>query len=85
MSARELVDLGLKRQLFSDNASGKAPHQTMKSKLSVHIRRLADASPFVRASPGRLYLRHLLDGCQPPFEAKVQHLCRSLQEPHARL
>jgi predicted NUDIX family phosphoesterase/adenylate kinase family enzyme len=70
MSPRELVDLGLKRQLFSDNVSGETPHQTMKSKLSVHIRRLGDASPFVRASPGRFYLRHLLDGSKPPFEAK---------------
>jgi len=70
MSPRELVDLGLKRQLFSDNVSGKTPHQTMKSKLSVHIRRLRDASPFVRACPGRFYLRHLLDGSKPAFEAK---------------
>src|SRR5580698_4197572 len=70
MSPRELVDLGLKRQLFSDNVSGKTPHQTMKSKLSVHIRRLRDASPFVRVSPGRFYLRHLLDGSKRPFEAK---------------
>jgi predicted NUDIX family phosphoesterase/dephospho-CoA kinase len=70
MSPRELVDLGLKRQLFSDNVAGKTPHQTMKSKLSVHIRRLGEASPFVRSAPGRFYLRHLLDGSKPPFEAK---------------
>jgi hypothetical protein len=39
MSPRELVDLGQKRQLFSDNVAGKTPYQTMKSKLSVHVRR----------------------------------------------
>ena len=41
MSPRELVDLGHQRQLFSDNMAGKTPHQTMKAKLSVHIRGFA--------------------------------------------
>ena len=51
MSPRELVDLGLKRQLFSDNVAGKTPYQTMKSKLSVHIRRLREASPLCDQLP----------------------------------
>ena len=70
LSPRELVDLGLGRQLFSDKIAGKTPHQTMKSKLSVHIRRFGERSPFVRTAPGRFYLRHLLDGSSEPFQAK---------------
>lgn len=70
MSPRELADLGLMRQLFSDNVAGKTPHQTMKAKLSVHIRRFADHSVFVRTAPGRFYLRHLMDGGKEPFQAK---------------
>lgn len=70
LSPRELVKLGLDRQLFSDEISGKTPHQTMKSKLSVHIRRFGAQSPFVRTEPGRFYLRHLLNGSNEPFEAK---------------
>jgi predicted NUDIX family phosphoesterase/dephospho-CoA kinase len=70
MSPRELVDLGQKQQLFSDNVAGKTPYQTMKSKLSVHIRRFGEASPFVRTAPGRFYLRALLNGGETPFDAK---------------
>ena len=70
MSAREIVDLCLKEQLFSDRGAGKTPHQTMKSKLSVHIRRFGNSSPFVRTEPGKFYLRSLLDGSQNTFEAK---------------
>jgi predicted NUDIX family phosphoesterase/dephospho-CoA kinase len=70
MSPRELVDLGQKRQLFSDNVAGKTPHQTMKAKLSVHVRRLGDASLFVRTAPGRFYLRALLNGEDTTFDAK---------------
>jgi predicted NUDIX family phosphoesterase len=70
MSPRELVDLGQKQQLFSDHIAGKTPFQTMKSKLSVHIRRYGQASPFVRTGPGKFYLRSLLDGGKPIFDAK---------------
>lgn len=70
MSPRELVDLGQARQLFSDKISGETPHQTMKSKLSVHIRRYGSRSPFVRTGPGRFYLRTLLDENRSPFDAK---------------
>jgi predicted NUDIX family phosphoesterase len=69
LSPRELVDLGQKYQLFSDNVVGKTPYQTMKSKLSVHIRRYGDLSPFVRTESGRFYLRALLGGGAVPFEA----------------
>lgn len=70
MSARQLVDLGLKRQLFSDNVAGKTPHQTMKAKLSVHISRHGDHSVFVRTAPGKFFLRHLVDDQQTTFKAK---------------
>jgi len=70
MSPRELVDLAQKQQIFSDDIAGKTPHQTMKSKLSVHIRRFGERSPFVRTKPGRFYLRALLDGGSATFEAK---------------
>ena len=70
LSPQKLVDLGLKRQLFSDKIAGKTPHQTMKAKLSVHIRRFGERSPFVRTAPGRFYLRHLLNGSSEPFQAK---------------
>jgi len=70
MSPRELVDLGQKRQLFSDNVAGKTPYQTMKSKLSVHVRRFGEASPFVRTAPGHFFLRSLLNGGETPFDAK---------------
>lgn len=70
MSARDLVDLAHKRQLFSDNIAGSTPHQTMKSKLSVHIRRFGERSPFVRTQAGRFYLSSLLDGTVAPFDSK---------------
>ncbi len=70
LSPRELIDIGQKQQLFSDNVAGKTPFQTMKSKLSVHIRRFGEVSPFVRTAPGRFYLRTLLDGNKAPFDAK---------------
>ena len=60
MSAARLVDLAYKDKMFSDKRSGRTPKQTMKSKLSVHIRRHGEESPFIRTRPGRFYLRRLL-------------------------
>lgn len=59
MTSVELVDRGIQEGLFSDKRAGKTPHQTMKSKLSVHIRRNGTNSIFVRTAPGRYYLREL--------------------------
>jgi predicted NUDIX family phosphoesterase len=70
MSAVDLVDIAQDRQLFSDNIAGRTPYQTMKSKLSVHIRRFGKHSPFVRTQPGRFYLSALMDGTVPPFDSK---------------
>lgn len=62
MRPTELVQLGLNRGLFSDRRAGKTPWQTMKSKLSVHIRRKGDQSTFVRTGPNQFYLRRLVSG-----------------------
>jgi predicted NUDIX family phosphoesterase/dephospho-CoA kinase len=69
MSAKELVDTGLKRRLFSDKLAGATPAQTMKSKISVEIRRGGARSTFVRTAPGRFYLRELVVG-QEVYEAR---------------
>jgi predicted NUDIX family phosphoesterase len=69
LSARQLVNLALKQKLFSDKIAGNTPHQTMKSKLSVHIRTSGDKSIFVRTKPGLFYLRHLLDAPQRIYDA----------------
>jgi predicted NUDIX family phosphoesterase len=68
LSPKELVEMG--QPLFSDNIAGRTPWQTMKSKLSVHIRRYGEASPFVRTGPGKFYLRTLLGGTEQPYQAK---------------
>lgn len=54
---REIVDLARELGLFADKRAGKTPHQTMKSKLSVHIRTQGINSIFVRTSAGRFALR----------------------------
>jgi len=69
LSARQLVNLALKQKLFSDKIAGSTPHQTMKSKLSVHIRTSGEKSIFIRIGPGLFYLRNLLDGPQTIYDA----------------
>ncbi|MGE2723563.1 HTH domain-containing protein [Mycolicibacterium pulveris] len=61
MSAKEIYDYGRDNGLFSDSMSGRTPWQTIKSKLSVHIRTQGDDSIFVRTSPGRFFVRDLLN------------------------
>jgi predicted NUDIX family phosphoesterase/dephospho-CoA kinase len=61
MSARRLVELGRREGLFSDRLSGETPWQTMKAKLSVHIRRHGERSRFVRTEPGVFFLRALVE------------------------
>lgn len=73
MTAKELVDIALDRRLFTDKVAGRTPHQTMKAKLSVHIRTRGERSIFVRTRPGRFYLRHLLDGQQNIYVAPPLH------------
>jgi predicted NUDIX family phosphoesterase/dephospho-CoA kinase len=50
-----------KMGLFSDKIAGQTPWQTLKSKLSVHVRRNGDQSEFVRTGPGKFFLRELID------------------------
>jgi predicted NUDIX family phosphoesterase len=61
MRARDIWDEGVRQGLFSDRLAGKTPIQTMKSKLSVDIRRRGAGSIFVRTGPGKFFLRDLLD------------------------
>ncbi len=70
MRPKEIVDLAYKKKLFSDNIAGKTPHQTMKAKLSVHVRREGANSKFIRTSPGHFYLRRLLENSSNIFYAK---------------
>jgi hypothetical protein len=61
MAPKEIVDFALKHSLFSHNIAGKTPHQTMKSKLSVDVKRRGEKSLFVRTHPGRFHLRALVE------------------------
>lgn len=70
LSPKELVDLAFEHKLFSDNIAGKTPHQTMKAKLSVHVRRKGRNSVFIRTSPGRFYLRSYVEDPSKIYEAK---------------
>lgn len=69
MSAREMVEIARERQLLPDRFAGKTPHQTMKAKLSVDIRRKGKDSVFVRTGPGRFFLRRLLDKDHAEYHA----------------
>jgi len=60
MRPQEIVSVAIRNGMLSDKRAGKTPHQTMKSKLSVHVRKHGDKSIFVRMEPGKFYLRHLL-------------------------
>lgn len=70
LSPKEIVELAYKNRMFSDKISGKTPFQTMKSKLSVHIRNHPEDSPFVRTSPGKFYLRRLMGSRAEPAKAR---------------
>lgn len=72
MRPDELVQLGLTRGLFSDRRAGKTPHQTMKSKLSVHVRRKGESSTFVRTGPNQFFLRRLVSGAVAVYETPPQ-------------
>ncbi|MFT4048642.1 MAG: HTH domain-containing protein [Solirubrobacterales bacterium] len=67
MSAREIVDVALRDRMLE--SAGKTPSQTMKAKLSVEIRSKGPESMFVRTSPGRFYLRSLLEDESGIYEA----------------
>lgn len=80
MSAKEILSIGIRDKLFSDKIAGKTPHQTLKSKLSVNVRRNGDNSPFVRTGPGKFYLRDLLQADEKPYFAKPMVKSTSTEE-----
>lgn len=57
MTPQQIVDYAIEHGLFTDRVSGKTPHQTMKSKLSVDVRRRGEQSRFVRTRPGAFSVR----------------------------
>jgi predicted NUDIX family phosphoesterase len=61
MTAIEIVAAARERAFFSDKLSGKTPHNTMRARLSEHIKEFRGHSDFVRTGPGRFYLRELAD------------------------
>jgi predicted NUDIX family phosphoesterase len=61
MSVKDIYNAAREEGLLPEDLRGKTPWQTMKSKLSVHIRRRGEQSTFVRTAAGRFYLRDLLD------------------------
>ena len=69
MTPREIWEKGLKDNLFSDKIAGKTPYQTIKSKISVHIRKNGENSIFIRTKPGHFYLRSLMTDQQTEYEA----------------
>jgi predicted NUDIX family phosphoesterase/dephospho-CoA kinase len=69
LSAKEIVAFAEADQLFPDTFTGRTPYQTLKSKLSVDIRKNGDRSVFVRTRPGRFYLRRLMSSLDQVYEA----------------
>ena len=57
MSPRELVSLARESHLLSEKLTGGTPHDTMRARLSVHVRKYGAQSTFVRTKRGRFYLR----------------------------
>jgi len=72
LKPREIVDLGKDGGLFSDKLAGKTPHQTLKAKISVDIRRKGSSSRFVRTAPNTFYLRELLINPSEEYKALPQ-------------
>jgi predicted NUDIX family phosphoesterase len=70
MTVKEIVSLAIGEGWFSDKRAGKTPYQTLKSKLSVNIRRLGDESIFVRTAPGRFALRSYIEGAAEVYHAR---------------
>jgi hypothetical protein len=70
MSVKEIIGVAKQEGWFPDNFSGKTPYQTLKSKLSVNIRRLGDESIFVRTAPGKFALRSDLEDAGEVYHAR---------------
>ncbi len=70
MSPKDLVAYARDHGLFTENIAGRTPHQTMKAKLSVDIRRKGEQSYFVRTAPGKFFLRDLVGSKESVYYAK---------------
>jgi hypothetical protein len=60
LKAREIVERGIERGLFSDHVMGRTPEKSMQARLSVDILNRGEKSKFVRVSRGRFTLRSKL-------------------------
>lgn len=69
MTPKQIVDYAIEHGLFTDRVSGKTPHQTMKSKLSVDVRRRGEGSRFVRTRPGAFSIREVVSN-EEVYDAK---------------
>lgn len=69
LTARAITTIAEQEGYLAENREGKTPSQTMKSKLSVHIRRYGSQSIFVRSGPGKFFLRELLNDSVHIYEA----------------
>ncbi|NOS70152.1 MAG: NUDIX domain-containing protein [Verrucomicrobia bacterium] len=69
MSANAIWRWAENEQMIPDDFAGKTPTATLRSKLSVHILRNGESSPFVRTASGKFYLRELLDSKWKPYQA----------------
>jgi predicted NUDIX family phosphoesterase len=69
MTPKQIVDYAIEHGLFTDRISGRTPHQTMKSKLSVDVRRRSGQSLFARTRPGAFSIRNAVS-LEAVYEAK---------------
>lgn len=69
MTPKQIWEIGKRQGLFSDKIAGKTPYQTLKSKLSCHVRSKKGASVFVRTRAGHFYLRRLMSPNEPIYIA----------------
>src|ERR1022692_65657 len=69
MKPVDIWNYGYNNGFFSDKIAGETPWQTLKSKLSVHVRKYGSDSVFVRTSAGHFYLRELLGDQWELYEA----------------
>jgi predicted NUDIX family phosphoesterase len=70
MKPVDIWNYGVSNGIFSDKVAGATPSQTLKSKLSVHIRQFGADSIFVRTAPGYFYLREMLGDQWSLYEAQ---------------
>src|SRR4051794_28216863 len=80
MTAREIISVAETELLLPDNFVGQTPHQTLKSKLSVDIRRNGDDSRFVRTAAGKFFLRRLIADPDEVYEAPPLRPPRSTEQ-----